>query len=1098
MMKRNTLHAVPLTVALCLLPVASCQAQSNRPPAAPASGASAVPIIPPDSAIGRAGSLQRILLSPLESDSPIEKAGWMLKNLAVVPAPKQIVPKIGQTALLLRGDAEQAGAKGDFTVTGALPGNPKFVGIWVYLSPDSNVDRLGFQIHDAEGESLIATIPADWQGWKWVELDLQSPSLTQTYEQAGKNKKVDFPISGVHIAWFAKAAGPSSLAVDALIATTDKNDTRTSVDVQIAGATWGEINTPLAMQQVVLTNYANTPRTIKVDYVVQRDPALYSATPPDPDYGLDHAIGAKSWTEANGKILEKGSLTDAKDWTNALLSWGSHKEAIQYVDLGQERVISRLACMAGDGNWTWKTEFSYSTDGKTYQPIPGLQEFDLHGKWGFQVLPLAQPLTARYLRLRHHNGGQTVNQISMPATLAVYDGVTNEKWAIPVVGETVAKGTLSKNVPANGFDTLAITDNKLLPPGSYLVSARVQDTSSGRTQLIHRHFMVMPKPLPSVANSRFGLNASNYLLAPLHRRLGIGWVRFENLKWPMVSPQPNVYSFKGVLPWNVPHDDVISGYQANGIQFLPFLFLTPDYATSAPDTVKDNRNSYPPKDNAQMADFVFQTVARYGSQKYPATELKTSDKKSGLNQVHVYEIWNEPNLTDPGWGPWVGTTTQYNEMFRASANAVKRADATAKVTNGGFAGIDIETVNTLLIPYADGKKPLDFVDILNVHFYSGRIAPEVSTNDPNADRSGNLQGARTYEEDLRRLIAWRDKNKPGMPIWMTETGYDSAGPFGTDEYTQAARLPRVVMMSLASGIDKVFVYRESGSTASMHAASGVLRNDETLKPSWFTYATLIRELDSVKAKAIRLLYPDPNVFLYAWTRGAETILSAWAIEGTANLNLKLGNSTVTDAFGNARQQNIAGTLPLSVFPVYIKNIGNPAGFKTLVAQAQRTETARRQEQLRLAKRQAYLFDFGSQDKVGTIDIGDTRTFTPVLGTDIYDEKKGYGFFPPAAGADNNRHWISDPLECDSTRMEPAHIFRVNVKPGRYQLRASVHPQDTGELRVKGTIGGDKVLPTTKDSPPVTAQIEVGTEGVSISTTGYSDIHWLTLVEQSQP
>ena len=192
----------------------------------------------------------------------------------------------------------------------------------------------------------------------------------------------------------------------------------------------------------------------------------------------------------------------------------------------------------------------------------------------------------------------------------------------------------------------------------------------------------------------------------------------------------------------------------------------------------------------------------------------------------------------------------------------------------------------MLTPYPDGKKPLDFVDMLNVHYYSGRVAPEIATVDSNADRSGSGQGANTFEDGLRRLVAWRDKNKPGLPIWMSETGYDSAGPSGTDEQTQAAQLPRVIMMALAAGVEKVFVYRESGSTPSLFAASGVMRDDGSLKPAWFTYATLIRALDGVKTGALRLPDPDPNVRLYAWTRGTETILSAWAVDGTATLNCR--------------------------------------------------------------------------------------------------------------------------------------------------------------------------------------------------------------------
>ena len=1078
------------------MPLTGCQAQAAgqaQPHAARASNLTG-PIVPPESAMERiGGTTQRLLLSALEADASINKGAWKMNNLATEAAPASIVPKFGQAAIMLRGEAEVAGAKGDFGVHGEVPGKVQVLGAWVHLAPDSNVAKVGFQFTDSEGESFLAQVPADWQGWKWVEVDLQGAAPAQAYDQADKNKKVDAPLRGVNIAWFSKAAGPSSFAVDALVAATELAGTPASLSAEISGTSWGETNTPLATQQIVLTNFAGESRTAKVDYVVQQDSSLFSAPAPDAEYGTDHAIGAKSWTEAAGRKLEEGALTDGREWTNASLPWGSQKEAVQYVDLGQERLVSRLAYQAADANWAWKVDVSASADGKDYQPVAGLQNIDTHGKWGRQQIAIAQPFRARFLRLRHHNGGADVNQISMPSSLSVYDGVGDEKWELPNVGATVAKGSLSQPIAARSFGAVSIAGDKPLAPGAYLIAARVQDGT--RTQMLQRHFMVMPAPLASVANSRFGLNTSNYLWASMHRHLGIGWVRFENLKWPMVSPRQDFFKFDGVPPWNVPHDDVMAGYRANGLSVLPFLFQTADYASSAPADSK-RKDAFPPRDNALMADFVFQTVARYGSKKHPAQVLKTVDKKSGLNLINTFEIWNEPNLTDPGWGPWVGTSAQYNEMFRVAAQAVKRADPNARVTNGGTAGIDIETMNTLLAPYADGKKPLDFVDILNVHYYSGRAAPEIATNDPNADRSGRTEGARTFEDDLRRLTNWRDTHKPQTPIWMTETGYDSAGPFGTDERTQAARLPRVVMMALASGIEKVIVYRESGSTASMHAASGVLRNDDTLKPSWFTYATLIRELDGAQTGALRLPYPDPNVRLYAWTRGGETILSAWAIEGKANLSLKLGASIVTDAFGKAQQTNIAGALPLSVFPTYIKKIGNPAALQVLVAQAKREDATRKAEQTRLAKMRAYLFDFGTKNKLGTIDIGDTRTFVGVLGTEVYDEAKGYGFSPGAAGADNSAHWISDALERDSTRMNPEHTFRLKAKPGRYQLRIGIGPQANGELKLQGAVGGDKVFPITKDGPPVSAEIEVGDEPLSISNTAYGDLRWLSLVEQS--
>ena len=91
-------------------------------------------------------------------------------------------------------------------------------------------------------------------------------------------------------------------------------------------------------------------------------------------------------------------------------------------------------------------------------------------------------------------------------------------------------------------------------------------------------------------------------------------------------------SFHGVAPWNLQHDDIVKAYHDQGMNFLPFLFQTPEYATSAPASVQKNRESYPPKDNAQMADFVFQTVARYGSRNAPGGGTQDERQKDRLER----------------------------------------------------------------------------------------------------------------------------------------------------------------------------------------------------------------------------------------------------------------------------------------------------------------------------------------------------------------------------------------------------------------------------------------------------------------------------------
>nr|MDQ2688089.1 hypothetical protein [Armatimonadota bacterium] len=118
----------------------------------------------------------------------------------------------------------------------------------------------------------------------------------------------------------------------------------------------------------------------------------------------------------------------------------------------------------------------------------------------------------------------------------------------------------------------------------------------------------------------------------------------------------------------------------------------------------------------------------------------------------------------------------------------------------------------------------------------------------------------------------------------------------------------------------------------------------------------------------------------------------------------------------------------------------------------------------------------------------------VLGTDVYDDARGYGFSPKAAGPDNVSGWINDPLERDSTRMNPDASFRVHALPGRYKLTVSIGPQSAGHLTVKGAVGGDQTFSITRDGPPVTADIQVGADPLTFSNDAYGDIRWLSLVE----
>jgi len=106
-------------------------------------------------------------------------------------------------------------------------------------------------------------------------------------------------------------------------------------------------------------------------------------------------------------------------------------------------------------------------------------------------------------------------------------------------------------------------------------------------------------------------------------------------------------------------DHIFQGYHDAGLGVLTYMFLTPTWASTAPaDAAEQMRLSFPPKDLSWYGEFCFQMAARYGNKQHPDRALLTSDKRSGLNLVKYFEMWNEPNLNASPAATWGGCASQ--------------------------------------------------------------------------------------------------------------------------------------------------------------------------------------------------------------------------------------------------------------------------------------------------------------------------------------------------------------------------------------------------------------------------------------------------------
>lgn len=1064
--------------------------------------AAAADMLPPNSVVAAVRPGETLhLVSALEAGARVTPGGWSLHDTAWTVAPRSMGAKVGRDALAFRGTARQTG-KGDFIVGGPVPGETLALGGWFYLAENANVREVGFQVYDHEGEALLYLAPVEGTGWRWIEAPLTG--WKQAYPQADKNQTPDMPLKSVNIIWWSQESGPSEVIVDGVIARVrlPEEARPAAPTVELTSAT----DAPLGEAyggSLLVANPSDQPQTAHIELSLQRDGSLYDAPLPDPLHGDDLAYGARSWTVADGKTIAENTLTDGLDYTAAETAYrsGYWKSAEQVVELDRPRRVTALGWLAGDANWVWKVDVLASVDGETFTEVPELQGVELHGRWGEQRFPAFAPFRARWIKLRYHRDGAKMDVVRMPAALRVWDGINDESFALPQAGDELDRRVLVQEIPARGFAVVAFEFKPKLTPGQYLLAGKVRLGET--TRLLAQPVFVEPPLLEGVdAESRFGVNGSRVELAPELRKLGVGWVRFENFKWPFVSPAAHQYAFDGsVQPWVVNVDQITHDYRQAGLYILPMMFLTPQWASGADKaTAGSMLLSQPPQNNADFGEFVFQSVARYGARRVDPALLKTKDRLSGLGRIRYFELGNEPNLNPlrdperpPTWGPWAGTMEQWWTMWRYGAEAVKKADPHAVVVSPGFAGATAEIVDQLrLHTYADGVRPLDLVDVLSVHFYSGRTPPEIATADVN-----NAQGYEvSFVEHLKRLVEWRDRHKPGAPIWMTETGYDTGGPIGTNERLQAARLPRVVALCLANGVDKVMVYRESGATPSQHAASGLLRNDLSRRPSWYTYATLIRQLHGARPGR-RLPHPDPNVWLQTWRRDGKTMLMAYTVTGQGKLDLDLGAARVTDAFGGVREVDSTHDLPLSEFPCYLSDLTNESAVAPLEEQAAKLDRQRARQRQADAQRRVYLFNFGEPHEPAALDMGRLRYYQPVPANTLYRQETGFGFVNSPAARNDYRHWMAAPVERYAVQVDQSHVFQFDVAPGRYELRMNAAPtHGPSKITLEGADEGPVTLHFIPDkSETLSRAITVSGDALRLRFAGRHLLRWLVLEEK---
>ncbi|MBN8527108.1 MAG: beta-galactosidase [Planctomycetes bacterium] len=195
---------------------------------------------------------------------------------------------------------------------------------------------------------------------------------------------------------------------------------------------------------------------------------------------------------------------------------------------------------------------------------------------------------------------------------------------------------------------------------------------------------------------------------PLLREAGIGWVRTD-FHWRQIEPKQGEWNFARL-------DATVAAAKRHGVSILPIITYVPTWAKPA--------GSHRP----EWLEYVRRTVTRY------------------KDDLRVWEIWNEPNLTY-AWD--IPDGKEYGKLLADTYRLIKSIDPGLTVLYGGTADIPWGFIEDSLKAGAAQS-----FDVMNVHPYR------------------KPRDLHQLPADIAKLRDLLDRHGGGgRPLWFTELGW---------------------------------------------------------------------------------------------------------------------------------------------------------------------------------------------------------------------------------------------------------------------------------------------------------------------------------------
>lgn len=398
-------------------------------------------------------------------------------------------------------------------------------------------------------------------------------------------------------------------------------------------------------------------------------------------------------------------------------------------------------------------------------------------------------------------------------------------------------------------------------------------------------------------------------LVRLARQIGVGWTR-EEISW----------AAWGNGRRNDFYDRRLGMIADADISIIGMLLTTPERYRDPGCVAHAAATDQPaywcaPTDPQAYADWAAKVVERY--------DADGIDDAPGSPRVAAWEIWNEPDQA----GTWLpqADPAAYAALLRAAYDAIKAADPTALVLNGGVMTFDAIGVGGFMDRVV-ALAGWDSFDVLSLH-------PWLIDHAPDAPYLINPRERFDVTIPGRLALArnWVERNGGGKPVWITEVGWSTCGErcepqFAKSEAQQANYMVRTFVLAAAAGVQHVSYFQLEDKFQGKQlpwSQAAILRDDLQPKPAYAALGTLVAQLQAARFSGTGRFHTPGLLAHYQFTHpNGDTVDVLWRLSDTQTVSVPLepGRTALLIGRDGAVEMLSGGSVQINLDqqPVYLR------------------------------------------------------------------------------------------------------------------------------------------------------------------------------------